>query len=111
MQPGSKRKTTMIRQRLRPLVLSMVAVTGITLGCNGGASSGDGTGGGTGSGGVSATGGASSGSGGSTGGTGGSTSTGKLMAIIRWTTTPGTITVSASSGSLTGGSAVVTSTP
>ena len=36
---------------------------------------------------------------------------GKLMAIIRSTATPGTITVTASSGSLTGGSAVVTSTP
>ena len=36
---------------------------------------------------------------------------GKLMAIVRSTTTAGTITVTASSGSLTGGSAIVTSTP
>jgi beta-galactosidase len=36
---------------------------------------------------------------------------GKLMAIVRSTTTSGTITVTASSGSLTGGSAVVTTTP
>ena len=36
---------------------------------------------------------------------------GKLMAIVRSTTTPGTITVTASSGSLTAGSAVVTTTP
>ena len=36
---------------------------------------------------------------------------GKLMAIVQSTTTPGTITVNASSGSLTGGSAVVTTTP
>ena len=36
---------------------------------------------------------------------------GKLMAIVRSTTTPGTITVTASSGSLTAGSAVVTATP
>ena len=36
---------------------------------------------------------------------------GKLMAIVQSTTTPGTITVTASSGSLTGGSAVVTTTP
>ena len=35
---------------------------------------------------------------------------GKLMAIIRSTTTPGTITVNASSGSLTAGSTVVTTT-
>ena len=35
---------------------------------------------------------------------------GKLMAIIRSTTTPGTISVTASSGSLTAGSAVVTTT-
>ncbi len=36
---------------------------------------------------------------------------GKLMAIVRSTTTAGTITVTASSGSLTGSSAVVTTTP
>jgi beta-galactosidase len=36
---------------------------------------------------------------------------GKLMAIVRSTTTAGTITVTASSGSLTGGSAVVTTAP
>jgi beta-galactosidase len=36
--------------------------------------------------------------------------TGKLMAIIRSTPTPGTITVSASSGPLTGGSTLVTTT-
>jgi beta-galactosidase len=36
---------------------------------------------------------------------------GKLMAIVRSTTTAGTITVTASSGSLTGGSAVVTAAP
>jgi beta-galactosidase len=36
---------------------------------------------------------------------------GKLMAIVRSTTTPGTITVTASSGSLTAGSAAVTTTP
>jgi beta-galactosidase len=36
---------------------------------------------------------------------------GKLMGIVRSTTTPGTITVTASSGSLTAGSAMVTTTP
>ena len=36
---------------------------------------------------------------------------GKLMAIVQSTATPWTITVSASSGSLTGGTAVVTTTP
>ena len=35
---------------------------------------------------------------------------GKLMAIVRSTTTPGTITLNATSGSLTGGSATVTTT-
>jgi beta-galactosidase len=65
----------MIRQALRPLGLSMLALMGIAAGCGGGSSS-DGTGGATGSGGLSATGGSASGTGGSTGGRGGSTSTG-----------------------------------